>query len=82
MEKKHIFALEYDDSINYGVAVEKNRLFLVTVRAIEHICNRRTFFGSSVSLGLWRCLFYPKGGRDALFIIGIIVFLPRRINIF
>ena len=67
MEKKITFALQYDNSVSYGVAVERNRQNSETEHAVEYVRNRRTLFGFSVSRGVWRCLFYLKGGRGALF---------------
>ncbi len=63
MRKMIIFAPQYDDSVGYGVAVERNRQNSET----EYVCYRRTLSGFSVSRGVWRCLFYLKGGRGALF---------------
>lgn len=62
-----IFAPQYDDSVSYGVAVERNRQYSETEHAVEYVCYRRTLSGFSVSRGVWRCLFYLKGGRGALF---------------
>ena len=67
MKNNAIFAAQYDDSVSYGVAVERNRQILETDHAVEYVRNRRTLFGFSVSRGVWRCLFYLKGGRGALF---------------
>ena len=67
MKNNAIFAAQYDDSVSYGVAVERNRQILETDHTVEYDRNRRTLFGFSVSRGVWRCLFYLKGGRGALF---------------
>lgn len=67
MEKKITFALQYDNSVSYGVAVERNRQNSETEHAVEYVRNRRTLFGNSVLRGVWRCLFHLKGERGALF---------------
>lgn len=67
MKKKITFALQYDNSVSYGVAVERNRQNSATVPTVEYVRNRRTLFDNSVLRGVWRCLFYLKGGRGALF---------------
>lgn len=67
MRKMIIFAPQYDDSVSYGVAVERNRQFSATMPTVEYVRYRRTLFGYSVLRGVWRCLFYLKGGRGALF---------------
>lgn len=69
MRKMIIFAPQYDDSVSYGVAVERNRQNSETEHAVEYVCYRRTLSGFSVSRGVWRCLFYLKGGRGALFFV-------------
>lgn len=58
---------EFEDSVGYGVSVEKNRQFLATGHTDRYVCYRRTLFSFSVLRGVWRCLFYLKGGRGALF---------------
>ena len=65
--KKDIFALQYDDSVSYGVAVERNRQNTAIAPSVVYVRNRSTLFGFSMSRGVWRCLFYLKGGRGALF---------------
>lgn len=45
MEKKITFALQYDNSVSYGVAVERNRQNSETEHAVEYVRNRRTLFG-------------------------------------
>ena len=67
MKNNAIFAAQYDNSVSYGVAVERNRQILATEHTVEYDRYRRTLFGFSVSRGVWRCLFYLKGGRGALF---------------
>lgn len=67
MREMIIFASQYDDSVSYGVAVERNRQFSATMPTVEYVRYRRTLFGYSVLRGVWRCLFYLKGGRGALF---------------
>ena len=67
MKNNAIFAAQYDDSVSYGVAVERNRQILETDHTVEYDRNRRTLFGFSVSRGVWRCPFYLKDGRGALF---------------
>lgn len=57
----------FEDSVSYGVSVERNRQILETGRTDRYVCYRRTLFSFSVSRGVWRCLFYLKGGRGALF---------------
>ena len=57
----------FEDSVGYGVAVERNHQNSETEHAVEYVCYRRTLSGFSVSRGVWRCLFYLKGGRGALF---------------
>ena len=57
----------FEDSVGYGVSVERNRQFLETGHTDRYVCYRRTLFSFSVSRGVWRCLFYLKGGRGALF---------------
>ena len=61
------FCNVFEDSVSYGVAVERNRQILVTAYTVGYVRNRRTLSGFSVSRGVWRCLFYLKGGRGALF---------------
>ena len=70
MENENLitFALSNEDSVSYGVAVERNRQILETDHAVEYVRNRRTLFSFSVSRGVWRCLFYLKGGKGALFL--------------
>lgn len=65
--KKCIFALHFEDSVSYSVAVEKNRQILATGHTDRYVRNRRTLFSFSVLRGVWRCLFHLKGGRGALF---------------
>ena len=62
------FALSNEDSVSYGVAVERNRQFSATVPTVEYVKYRRTLFGYSVLRGVWRCLFHLKGGKGALFL--------------
>ena len=57
----------FEDSVSYGVSVERNRQILETGRTDRYVCYRRTLFSFSVSRGVWRCLFYLKGGRGTLF---------------
>jgi hypothetical protein len=42
------FAPHFEDSVSYGVFVEKNRQFLATRHTVEYDRNRRTLFGFSV----------------------------------
>ena len=57
----------FEDSVSYGVSVERNRQILATGHTDRYVCHRRTLFSFSVLRGVWRCLFYLKGGRGALF---------------
>ncbi len=45
MRKMIIFAPQYDDSVGYGVAVERNRQNSETEHAVEYVCYRRTLSG-------------------------------------
>ena len=45
MKNNAIFAAQYDDSVSYGVAVERNRQFLATEHTVEYDHYRRTLFG-------------------------------------
>ena len=45
--KNCIFALHYEDSVSYGVAVERNRQILATEHTVEYDRYRRTLFGYS-----------------------------------
>ena len=67
MKNNAIFAAQYDDSVSYGVSVERIRQILETghIDRYDHIGVLFSIF--SVSRGVWRCLFYLKGGRGALF---------------
>lgn len=63
MEKKITFALQYDNSVSYGVAVERNRQNSETEHAVEYVRNRRTLFGFfSVSRRL-AMPFLPEGRK-------------------
>ena len=57
-----------EDSVGYSVSVERNRQFLETGHTDRYVCYRRTLFSFSVLRGVWRCLFYLKGGKGALFL--------------
>ena len=61
------FCNVFEDSVSFGVAVEKNRQILATGHTDRYVRNRRTLFSFSVLRGVWRCLFHLKGGRGALF---------------
>ena len=37
MKNNAIFAAQYDDSVSYGVAVERNRQILETDHAVEYV---------------------------------------------
>lgn len=63
MEKKHIFALQYDDSVSYGVAVERNRQNSATLPTVEYVRNRRTLFGFSVVAWRLAMPFLPEGRK-------------------
>ena len=65
--KKCIFALQYEDSVSYGVSVERNRQFLETGHTDRYVRIGVLFSVISVSHGVWRCPFYLKDGRGALF---------------
>ncbi len=45
--KKCIFALHFEDSVSYGVAVERNRQILATEHTDRYVRYRRTLFGYS-----------------------------------
>lgn len=66
--KNYIFALHFEDSVSYGVSVERNRQILETGHTGRYVRYRRALFSFSVSRGVWRCLFYLKAGRGALFL--------------
>ena len=60
----------FEDSVSYGVSVEKNRQILATGHTDRYVCYRRTLFSFSVLRGVWRCLFYLKGGKGcAVFVL-------------
>ena len=63
----YYFCNVFEDSVSFGVAVEKNRQILATGHTDRYVRNRRTLFSFSVLRGVWRCLFHLKGGRGTLF---------------
>ena len=65
-ETNTIFTV-FENSVSYSVSVERNRQILATGHTDRYVCYRRTLFSFSVLRGVWRCLFYLKGGRGALF---------------
>lgn len=67
-EKFSIFATHYENSDGYCGTVEKNRQILETGTATGSAHYRRALSCISVSRGVWRCLFYLKGGWGALYL--------------
>ena len=67
--KNSIFALHYEDSVSYGVAVERNRQFSETGHTDRYVRIGVLFSVISVSRGVWRCPFYLKDGRGAPFFV-------------
>ena len=59
----------FENSVSYGVSVERNRQILETGHIDRYVHIGVLFSIFSVSRGIWRCLFYLKNGRGALFFI-------------
>ena len=59
--KNCIFALHYEDSVSYGVAVERNRQILATEHTVEYDRYRRTLFGYSAVAWRLAMPFLPEG---------------------
>ena len=64
--KNCIFALHYEDSVSYGVAVERNRQILATEHTDRYVRIGVLFSVIQLLRGVWRCPFYLKNGRGAL----------------
>ena len=58
-----IFAPQYDDSVSYGVAVERNRQFLATEHTDRYVRYRRTLFGYSAVAWRLAMPFLPEGRK-------------------
>ena len=70
-----------EDSVSYGVSVERNRQIFETGHADRYVCHRRTLFSFSVSRGVWRCLFYLKDGKGcAVFVLSNIKSCARHVS--
>ena len=57
------FALSNEDSVSYGVAVERNRQNSATAPTVEYVRNRRTLFGFSVVAWRLAMPFLPEGRK-------------------
>ena len=68
-KKNYIFAHQYDDSVSYGVTVERNRQFLATEHTDRYVRIGVLFSVIQLLRGVWRCPFYLKSGRGALFFL-------------
>ncbi len=66
-ENMLIFAHQNDDSVGYGVAVERNRQFFATRHTVEHVRYRRTLFRFFSVARRLAMPFLPEGGKGALF---------------
>lgn len=65
-----IFAAQYDNSVSYGVAVERNRQILATEHTVEYDRNRRTLFGYSAVAWRLAMPFLPEGRKGcAVFLL-------------
>jgi len=67
--KNSIFALHYEDSVSYGVAVGRNRQVLATEHTDRYVRIGVLFSVIQLLRGVWRCPFYLKseGVRYFLF---------------
>ena len=64
-----IFAAQYDNSVSYGVAVERNRQILATEHTVEYDRNRRTLFGYSAVAWRLAMPFLPEGRKGCAVLI-------------
>ena len=59
--KKCYFCSVFEDSVSYGVAVERNRQFLATEHTDRYVRYRRTLFGYSAVAWRLAMPFLPEG---------------------
>ncbi len=52
----------FEDSVSYGVAVERNRQFSATEHTDRYVRIGVLFSVFQLLRGVWRCLFYLKAG--------------------
>ena len=62
------FCNALEDSVSYGVSVERNRQNSETGHTDRYVRIGVLFSVISVSRGVWRCPFYLKDGRGAPFL--------------
>ena len=59
----------FENSVSYGVSVERNRQILATEHTDSCVHIGVLFSVIQLLRGVWRCLFYLKSGRGALFFL-------------